>query len=107
MGLISGKLCRFLIMFLTGFTSISVLLLFPLLITIFVFVHGFFYIFSNTDEILSINPFPPLENSDHVIASVSIGFTINSKQDALLHCIAYNSSGADWDALHDHLRDVQ
>ena len=51
--------------------------------------------------------FPPLENSDHVIVSVSIDFTINSKQDALLHHIAYDSSGADWDVLHDHLRDVQ
>ena len=50
--------------------------------------------------------FPPLENSDYVIVSVSIDFT-NSKQDALLHRIAYDSSGADWDALHDHLRDVQ
>ena len=40
-GLISRKLCRFLLMFLTGFTSLSVLLLFPLLITFFSFVHGF------------------------------------------------------------------
>ena len=39
-GLISRKLCRFLLMFLTGFTSLSVLLLFPLLIT-FSFVHSF------------------------------------------------------------------
>ena len=38
---ISGKLCRFLFMFLTGFTSLSVLLLFPLSITFFSFVHGF------------------------------------------------------------------
>ena len=35
------KLCRFLLMFSTGFTSLSVLLLFPLSITFFVFVHGF------------------------------------------------------------------
>ena len=35
-GLISRKLCRFLLMFSTGFTLLSVLLLFPLLIT-FVF----------------------------------------------------------------------
>ena len=33
--------CRFLLMFWTGFTSLSVLLLFPLLITFFSFVHGF------------------------------------------------------------------
>ena len=41
MGLISRKLSRFLLMFSTGFTSLSVLLHFPLLITFFVFVHGF------------------------------------------------------------------
>ena len=41
----SRKLCRFL-MFLTGFTSLfSVLLLFPLLITFFNFVHGFWFYF--------------------------------------------------------------
>ena len=34
-GLISRKLCRFLLMFSTCFTSLSVLLLFPLLITFF------------------------------------------------------------------------
>ena len=44
-GLISGKLCRFLLMFLPCFTWLSVLLLFPLLITFFVFVHGFLYYF--------------------------------------------------------------
>ena len=36
--------CRFLLMFLTGFTSLSVLLLFPLSIT-FIFVHGFLFYF--------------------------------------------------------------
>ena len=50
--------------------------------------------------------FPPLGNSDHVVVSVSIDFPINSKQDALFHCIAYDYSCADWDGLHDHLRDV-
>ena len=43
-------------------------------------------------------------NSDHV---VSIDFPINSKQDALFHRIACDYSQADWDGLHDHLRDVQ
>ena len=33
--------CRFLFMFPTSFTSVSVLLLFPQLITFFIFVHGF------------------------------------------------------------------
>ena len=28
------------------------------------------------------------------------------KVDALFHCIAYDYSGADWDDLHDYLRDV-
>ena len=38
---ISRKLCRFLLMFLTGFTSFSIILIFSLSITFFVFVHGF------------------------------------------------------------------
>ena len=40
----------------TGFTSFSVLLLFPLPIIFFVFMHGFDAISSNIDEVLSINP---------------------------------------------------
>ena len=43
-------------MFSTGFTSLSVLLLFPLTITFFCFVHVFDSISFNIDEILSINP---------------------------------------------------
>ena len=42
-------------MFLTGFTSLSALLLFPMLITFFVFVHSFDSISSNLDEVLSFN----------------------------------------------------
>ena len=38
---LSLKNRRFLLMFSTGFTSPSVLLLFPLLITFFIFMHGF------------------------------------------------------------------
>ena len=49
---------------------------------------------------------PPLENSDHVVVSVSIDFPINSKRDAPFHRIAYDYSRADWDGLRDHLRDV-
>ena len=41
--------------------------------------------------------FVPSRNSDHVIVSVSI---------APFHCIAYDYPCADWDGLHDHLRDV-
>ena len=50
--------------------------------------------------------FSPLGNSDHVVVSVSIDFPINSKQDTLFHCKAYDYSCADWDGLRDHLRYV-
>ena len=50
--------------------------------------------------------FPPLANSDHIVVSVFIDFPSNSQQDALFHSIAYDYSCADWDSLHDHLRDV-
>ena len=50
--------------------------------------------------------FLPLENFDYIVVSVSIDFPINSKQDALFHCIAYDYSCADWDGLRNHLRDV-
>ena len=50
--------------------------------------------------------FPLLGNSDDVVVSVSIDFPINSKQDALFHCISYDYSCADWDGLRDHLRDA-
>ena len=42
-------------MFLTDFTSLSVLLLFPLSVTFFVLVHVFDSNSSNIDEVLSIN----------------------------------------------------
>ena len=50
--------------------------------------------------------FPSLGNSDHVVVSVSIDFPSCSQQDALFQRIAYDYSHADWDGLHDHLRDV-
>ena len=50
--------------------------------------------------------FPPWGNSYHVVVSVSIDFPINSKQDTPFHRVAYDYSCADWDGLHDHLRDV-
>ena len=50
--------------------------------------------------------FPPLGNSDHTIASVSIDFPINSKQDAPIHRTAFDYPRANWDGLCDHLRDV-
>ena len=57
-------------------------------------------------SICSTMAFPPLGNSDHVVVSVSSDFPSYSQQDALFHCIAYDYSCADWDALCDHLRDV-
>ena len=50
--------------------------------------------------------FPPFENSDHVVVSVSIDFPSNSQRDALFHHIAYDYCRADWDGLWDHLTDV-
>ena len=44
-GLISRKLCRFLLVFSTGFTSLSVFLLFHLSITFLALVHSFWYYF--------------------------------------------------------------
>ena len=57
-------------------------------------------------SICSALAFPPLGNSDHLVVSVSIDFPTNSQQDAPFHRIAYDYSRADWDGLHDHLRDV-
>ena len=51
----SKKLCGFVLMFSTGFTSLIVLLIFPLSIT-FVFMHGLRFLSSNVDEVLSIKP---------------------------------------------------
>ena len=56
--------------------------------------------------VCSAMAFPPLENSDHVVVSVSIDFSSDSKRDAPFHHIAYDYSRADWDSLHDHLRDA-
>ena len=60
---------------------------------------------SSDASICSTMAFPPLGYSDHVV-SVSIDFPSNSKWHALLHCIAYDYSRANWDSLCDHLRDV-
>ena len=50
--------------------------------------------------------FSPLENSDHVVVSVSIDFPINSKQYTPFYRVAYSYSLADWDSLCDHFGDV-
>ena len=62
--------------------------------------------FSSDASIFSTIVFPPLENSDHIVVSVSSKFPSNSKWDALFHCRAYDYSTADWDCICDHLRDV-
>ena len=56
--------------------------------------------------ICSTMAFSPLGNSDHAVVSVSIDFPSNSERDAPLHRLAYEYSRADWDGLHDHLKDV-
>ena len=61
---------------------------------------------SSDASICSTKAFPPLENSDHVVVSLSIDFPTNSKRDVPFHRIAYDYSHADWDSLRDHLRDV-
>ena len=43
-------------MFLTSFTSVSVLFLFPLSITFFFVMHGFDSVSSNIDQVLSVKP---------------------------------------------------
>ena len=55
-------------------------------------------------SICSTMAFPPLGN--YVVVSVSIDLPSYSPQDAPFHHIVYDYSGADWDSLCDHLRDV-
>ena len=42
----------------------------------------------------------------YMLLSQSIGFPSNSQWDAPFHRIGYDYSCADWDGLHNHLRDV-
>ena len=68
---------------------------------------AFLDLFISSDaSICSTMAFPPLGNSDHVVVTVSNDFPSNLQQDTLFHCISYDCSCADWDGLHDHLRDV-
>ena len=57
-------------------------------------------------SICSTMAVPPLGNSNHVVVSVSTDFPSNLQRDAPFHRIAYDYSHADWEGLHDHLRDV-
>ena len=61
---------------------------------------------SSDASICSTMAFPSLGNSDHVVVPVSTDFPTNSQRDVLFHCIAYDYFHADWDGIHDHLRDV-
>ena len=65
-----------------------------------------FWFISFDASICSTMAFLPLGNSDHVVASVSIDFPSYSQWHVPFHCIAYDSSHADWGSLSDHLRDV-
>ena len=56
MGLLSRKLCGFLLLFSTSFTSLSVLLLFRRSITSSMLCMVFYFISSTIDELLSVNP---------------------------------------------------
>ena len=47
---------------------------------------------SSDASICSAMVFFALGNFDHLVVSVSIDFSSNSKQDALFHCIAYDCS---------------
>ena len=61
---------------------------------------------SSDASICSAMAFPLLGTSDHIVVSVSIDFPSNLQQDAPFHHITYDYSRADWDDLHDHLRDA-
>ena len=63
------------------------------------------FFLSSDASLYSTMAFPPLQNSDHVVVSVSIGFPLNSQWDTQFHCIAYHYSCATWDSLY-HLKDV-
>ena len=63
------------------------------------------FLFSDA-SICSTMAFCALENSDHVVVSVSIDFPSNSQRDVPFHRIAYAYPRADWNSLRDHFRDV-
>ena len=52
-------------------------------------------LFPSDTSICSTMVFPPLENSDHVVVSVSIDFPSYSQWDVQFHRIAYDFSHAD------------
>ena len=61
---------------------------------------------SSDASVWSTIAFLSMINSYYVVVSVSMNFPITSKQDDPIHRIASDYSCADWDSLHDHLRDI-
>ena len=47
-----------------------------------------------------------MDQFNSVLILVSMDFPINSKQDTLFHCVAYDYTRVDWDGLRNHLRYV-
>ena len=98
-------------MFLTGFTSLSVLLFFHLSVTFFIFVHGFFIYQSPSwslctvfDSILFQIRF---SRSTHLLMFLSLETLtsiIRTGLPILMELIDYYL--ADWDVLRDSLRDL-
>ena len=74
--------------------------------TVIIIVLFFWIFFFSDASNCSALAFPPSGNSEQVVVSVSIDFPSNSQRDAPFRCIAYDYSCAEWDCLHDHLRDV-
>ena len=66
-------------------------------------VLGLLDLFISSDaSVCSTMAFPPLENSDHVVVSVSIGFPSYLQRYAPFLPMAYDYSCADWNGLCDH-----
>ena len=65
------------------------------------------FFLSSDASICSTMAFSPLGNSDHVVILVYIDLPSNSQWDGPFHCITYHYSCANWNSLHDHLRDVR
>ena len=64
---------------------------------------------SSDPSIYSTVAFPPLENSDHVVALVSIDLLSKLKRSTTFHRIGFDYFCADWDGLREiplHLRDI-
>ena len=63
-------------------------------------------LFSSDSTISSSVVLPPLGNCDYVVVSVSIEFSLNSKEDAPFHSSTYEICYASWNSLYYYLRNV-